>query len=53
MASGGCAGIGTDIRLTRLVYLTPSLDVAMLAGVDQQTSHLSSAIMLGLGLTIR
>ena len=46
-------GVGTDIRISSAVYLTPSLDVAMLLGVDRGTAELRSAVMPGLGLTLR
>lgn len=46
------AGGGVDLSLARHVYLTPSLDYTALPGADASSRELSSALALGLAITL-
>jgi hypothetical protein len=46
-------GTGVDLRITRFLYLTPSLDVTLLPGTDTRREELRSGITPGVGLTLR
>lgn len=47
------AGVGTDLRIARFLYVTPSLDVTVLPGADTRAAELRSGIAPGLALTLR
>jgi hypothetical protein len=46
------AGGGIDLPLARHVYLTPSLDYTVLPGADGPARELSSALAVGLAITL-
>jgi hypothetical protein len=46
------AGGGIDLPLARHVYLTPSLDYTALPGADSSARELSSALAVGLAITL-
>ena len=46
-------GTGVDLRITRYLYLTPSLDLTLLPGTDTRRDELRSCIAPGIGLTLR
>lgn len=47
------AGIGADMGLAPHIYITPSFDYTLLAGVGESSRELRHAMALGVGLTIR
>jgi hypothetical protein len=47
------AGVGTDFRIARYVYLTPSLDFTVLPGADTGAHELGSGLAVGVALTLR
>ncbi len=48
-------GAGGDVPLVRNVYLTPSIDITRLVGIDPEEDHrlIRRAVAVGVGLTLR
>jgi hypothetical protein len=47
------AGVGSDLRVVRHVFVTPSVDYTVLPAVERTQRELRHALALGVGVTIR
>jgi hypothetical protein len=46
-------GVGADVRIDSHLFVTPSIDYTVLAGVERRGQELRHALALGVGVTIR